>query len=343
MNWLRGFYNKNYYIAIILFLVCFIVYFNSLKGQFVFDDIGGIVNNKDVYKVDLLRPQSYFYALAASFKPLNPIPFHIISVTLHFINSFLVYLLLSSYYVFYAALAGALIFAVHPVHTEAVSWISGSGYVIFGMYVFSILLLLRKGIKLDIKYLIAFILFVHINHSTWWAFTLPLTILAFHSSWKNLLYLSPFFIDTVIRIVESSVARSERIIATAQSTLYIPEQKITYMIHSICSGLWMTFFPFNLTIFHNPEIEEITRIQFALELLFVMNLIFSLNYLYNKSRVLFGSVCLFLITLIPTYSPIPICWVTAERYLYVPSVMLSFIVAYLVSIYLQNGSKKRGL
>ncbi|MBN2489608.1 MAG: hypothetical protein JXQ29_02005, partial [Planctomycetes bacterium] len=57
---------------------------------------------------------------------LNPVGFHLTNVLVHALNSLLVFLLVRSLCRrHWVALAAGVLFAVHPIHTESVTWIAG--------------------------------------------------------------------------------------------------------------------------------------------------------------------------------------------------------------------------
>jgi protein O-mannosyl-transferase len=70
---------------------------------------------------------------------LSPFPFHLLNVTLHLLNTFLVYSLIlfllnqtmKSPRHGVLAFLGALLFCVHPVQAESVAWISGTKDILF--------------------------------------------------------------------------------------------------------------------------------------------------------------------------------------------------------------------
>jgi len=114
-----------------------LAYFNALSGPFQFDDWNVIVHNPAVTAwlpdVGGLRPLlKLSYALNWRIDPA-PFGFHLFNGVLHALNALLVYALgarlaapvLDAAAARRAALIGALLFALHPVHTEAVTYISG--------------------------------------------------------------------------------------------------------------------------------------------------------------------------------------------------------------------------
>ncbi|XP_056280753.1 protein O-mannosyl-transferase TMTC1 isoform X2 [Pseudoliparis swirei] len=139
----------------LLAALCALCYNNSLRGELVHDDVWAIVNNPDV------RPGSSFRNIFSndfwgkrmadntshkSYRPLciltfklnillggmTPLYFHIVNVCLHCaVTCLLMYT--GEHFVFEdsrLALVTALLFAVHPVHTEAVSGIVGRADVL---------------------------------------------------------------------------------------------------------------------------------------------------------------------------------------------------------------------
>ncbi|XP_030370493.1 protein O-mannosyl-transferase TMTC4 [Scaptodrosophila lebanonensis] len=155
----------------ILVLLCLVCYLQALGGaQFVFDDTVAIVKNKDVntlptnwtaifthdfWGAPLISADSH-----KSFRPLTILMFHcehallglgaahmkFLNLLLHCVNTLLVWRLVRSLYVEeinterWATISAAL-FAVHPVHTEAVSGIVGRAELMFGLIYLLCLLL----------------------------------------------------------------------------------------------------------------------------------------------------------------------------------------------------------
>ena len=127
-------------------IVAIVVHLASLRNGFVYDDVPQVVENpwiRDPASLgEVLTSGAWSYAGTASnyYRPvmhvvytivyqafgLNPAGFHLANLILHAAVCVLAFLaselLLSDSLV---ALGVALLFAVHPVHTEAVSWIGG--------------------------------------------------------------------------------------------------------------------------------------------------------------------------------------------------------------------------
>ncbi len=124
-----------------ILLIClagFLVYSNSLNGMFVFDDHSFIENNPAIYKlfnfeaIIKFHPSrpfgTYTFAMDYFLWGLNPFGYHVTNLLIHLAASVLVWwfltMLLKSPSQKWLSLTAALIFAVHPVHTEAVNYIT---------------------------------------------------------------------------------------------------------------------------------------------------------------------------------------------------------------------------
>lgn len=124
-----------------LTLTVVICYANALTGDFQFDDYNVIVNNAQVHSWE-----SWFANLGSGIRPLlkfsytlnwttggSPVSFHLTNLLIHLGNTFLVYRLSQLFVqqqwqqdkLRHIPLLAALLFAAHPIHTEAVSYICG--------------------------------------------------------------------------------------------------------------------------------------------------------------------------------------------------------------------------
>lgn len=122
-----------------------LVYANSLFNGFAYDDLWIVQQNERVHQLrdmskiwltpywpsfgselGLYRPFAIFaFALQWAISGGEPWFFHLVNVLLHALVSILVFLLIEKLFTRTAAFAGALVFAVHPLHTEAVANVVG--------------------------------------------------------------------------------------------------------------------------------------------------------------------------------------------------------------------------
>ncbi len=132
--------------ALVLLLVGFLVYGNALKGQFVLDDDYLVRDNPMIRswanipasfrqdigagtekRSDFYRPlQIVSYIADFSFFKLRPFGYHLTNILVHVAASALLgWIVFLLFGLFPLAFLTSLLFLVHPVHTEAVTYISG--------------------------------------------------------------------------------------------------------------------------------------------------------------------------------------------------------------------------
>ena len=140
--------------AIIIIIASCLIYLQTLPSGFLWDDIHLISHPLRVGG----NPYAFFFGGEVYYRPLihlsmnfdysiwhlNPVGYHITNVVLHTANSILVFFL--CFYLFRfgfanlkdspaelnnhirviaTSLLAAVLFALHPIHTESVAWISG--------------------------------------------------------------------------------------------------------------------------------------------------------------------------------------------------------------------------
>lgn len=127
-------------------------YFNAFAGSFQFDDYNVIVHNPAVHSIGAwfdsmpgIRPLlKLSYTLNWIAGP-GTFGFHLVNVTVHAANAVLVYLLLQALRRPHAAgdlvpFLAALMFALHPVQTEAVTYICGRSTSLMALFYLGALL-----------------------------------------------------------------------------------------------------------------------------------------------------------------------------------------------------------
>ena len=134
-------------ITLIIF-VGLVVYFNSLFGEFVWDDIPQVVFSPLVTSLSVIPEIFSISQVNIFYRPFflsyltivnvishgNVFFFHIFQLGMHIINAILVFLIFRKYFKEIIALVLSLIFLVHPINVEAVSYISAvSDVIVFSL------------------------------------------------------------------------------------------------------------------------------------------------------------------------------------------------------------------
>jgi protein O-mannosyl-transferase len=121
-------------------------YANATGAAFQFDDWNVIVNEPKVHGLAAwwasmpgIRPLlKLSYALNWAISP-SPLGFHLVNVAIHAANACLVHALVAKRAAKPVALVTALIFALHPVQTEAVTYVTGRSVSLSALFAFAAL------------------------------------------------------------------------------------------------------------------------------------------------------------------------------------------------------------
>ncbi len=332
---LGGGINRNH-----LFLLAFLViavYFNSLKNDFVSDDITAIVQNENIGNFGYYLPHHslnflryFFYALSYHLAGLNPLVFRLINNLLfHFGSVLVIYYLINFFYEPFLALIVSSVFAVHPILSETVVWISGGVHSQYAFFLFlALLLYLRK------KQFWAVISFLLALFTTEKAIIFPLILLSFEFSFgrlkKNWQRLIPFFCLSAFwgTAILSAGILGQRM-GALQSQFYQQQGFYNPLIQiptAISSYLQLIFWPIKLTLYHSETVFSQTEylLMLAVTLAFFC---LGLFWLFKRSqRPSFFWLSFFFIGLLPMLAPLKIAWVVAERYVYFSSLGIFVLV-----------------
>ncbi|GBL75293.1 Transmembrane and TPR repeat-containing protein 4 [Araneus ventricosus] len=148
----------------IIFFISVVCYGNSINGEFVFDDSEAVINNADlkpetplsnIFKNDFWGTKLTHNSSHKSYRPLtvltfrlnyfvtglHPFSFHLVNILLHGTVSTLVLRVMNSLFnkiledeAPKAAFLSALLFSVHPIHTESVSAVVGRADLLCGIF-----------------------------------------------------------------------------------------------------------------------------------------------------------------------------------------------------------------
>jgi protein O-mannosyl-transferase len=176
-------------IIIFIFLIGFIVFFNSLFNGFVGDDDSQIVKNLSAHSISNIPKfftGSTFYngsdkLIGVYYKPLltsvfsviysffgpNPSAFHFVQIFLHIINTCILFLFLSHFLKKAYSFLLSLVFLIHPINSEAVFYISAMQETLFFFFgILGVYLLTRSKSKLSIGIASVFLLFSMFSKET---------------------------------------------------------------------------------------------------------------------------------------------------------------------------------
>ncbi len=323
----QWFVKERLMIILLVFLVC-LVYANTLNNEFVSDDIAGILQNQELdhFSGSLSSPLKLFHSLQPGLYAIIihlfgriPPPFHLLNIAFHLGTVLLVFLTIYLLTDRTTAFFAAALAACHPIMTEAVTWISGGGHVMYSFFLmlaFVFYLFLVKNE--NYLYLSFFAFFVSLSVSEK-AIIFPLILAALTISfglkvpnWKKVLVLMlpvviigcAFLIAIPGRLASLTTGYQEKILLNPLWQVPI----------AVTSYLELILWPKNLTLYHSEMVfgqgEYLLRL--AIFIIFLAGLLYS----FKKNKRVFFWLAFFLISLLPTLTPFGISWIVAERYVY---------------------------
>jgi protein O-mannosyl-transferase len=354
---------KAWHIALIA-AVAFIVYCNALNGGLIWDDETQIVKNQTIRSfgniptaftsgfwsfysnnphlpVNFYRPlQTIAYIVAYALGGVSPVPYHALSIFFHILASVMIFLIcLELEFAIRPAIIGGLLFAVHPIHTEAVAWIAAMPDVICGaFYASSLWAALRwANTKSRFWIVISANLFICALLAKEMAITLPIVALLLLLFRKRL----PWKLSAVTSIaipygIAGAIYLLLRVLSLGfvmQSHLGVSASLLSWITLTIdCAARYVRYaiFPYPLVAYHLIPISLADRIgSSVVSILILMAIVLLVVRVRRNAPDLAVWTIAFFIMLIPVLflKAISTSAFFAERYLYIPSIALVVLVA----------------
>lgn len=348
-------------VCAIIFIVAFLVYSGTLRGDFIWDDEYLILNNSQIKSFTHFPNVFKTYVGYGSeninnfYRPVQeisnmvdwflwgeyPFGFHLTNVVLHSLVSALVFifLLLISRNIMASGLA-ALLWAVHPVHTEAVAYIAGRADPLYAFFMLlSIIAFVRyadsvcRGKRAGWLYILSVVLFLLSLLSKEIIISMPIIIflytLYFLKGTQNDRYFSrlkwswiPYGVIVVIYGALRSTVLSFSDIAPASVFGKIPlALRLLTFFRTVGVYLRLMLVPVNL---HMERTIRISSGYFGpgeiLALVMVAAIIWGAWYSYRHNRVVSFAIAWFFVNLLPVSNIVPINSFLAEHWIYMASI-----------------------
>ena len=303
----------------------------------------------DCFRFQGVNSVTYAPILLLSFKlnyylfGADPFSFHLINVLLHGINVLAVYffikLLVANNNI--AGLA-ALLFAVHPMNTENIAWVSGRKDLLYTLFYLSGLVFYLKAIQVEqskkIKYLLgSFLFFLLSVLSKGVAITFPFVLLLIDFlkerkiTVQKVIEKAPFLALSLIFSVLAWLNQQEG--GTLNAISNIPYHESFFVAtYGWFIYLLKFFIPYKLAAFHPYpwKIGEEAPWYICASLLPVLLIILILK-LRKAPNIIVTGLYFFTITIAPVLQFFPIGnAIIAERYVYLPYIGLLFALSYLI-------------
>jgi tetratricopeptide (TPR) repeat protein len=343
------------------------LYLNSIGNLFTNWDDAMIYSNTEVRSLGWENIKTIFtlkqgatyqpirvlsYALDYFFWGLNPVGYHITNIFFYILTCLMVFLTLQSLSKhlrnevdegthFRVALFGSLLFAAHPVHVEAVTWLAARKEVLQGFFFFSAFYLYLAGREKEGKKRRIFlgltlfsILLATLSKPS--AVFFPGVIMiyeiamekerVFHYLKRHWLFIalslliSGIFIFILMKVMIEAGGikpfRGDSFLSNTLVSLYAFLHNILLLIGTVNYSAAYSF-QVSLPVFSFKNIVLIVITLF----LFLFSLI-SLRW----TKVIFFSFFFFFITLLPYLNIIPISTLLADRYVFIASFSYAFLL-----------------
>ncbi|MDD4287301.1 MAG: tetratricopeptide repeat protein [Candidatus Peribacteraceae bacterium] len=331
------------------FFLTFLVYGSSLTNAFVRWDDGLLIYENPAirsitpqslktifttYDPELYIPLTFLsYQLDYLVGESNATIYHIQNLLWHTLNALLVAWLLQKLTKRgWLALFGGLLFALHPLHTEAVAWASARKDVL-STFFFLGSLITYLSYRRDQKhsaYVLSLAAFLFGLLAKVTVITLPVILLLFdvreRRTWdrKMLFEKLPYFALSVLFGVIAFFGKTGVLASSSLSEkiLMAPKSAIFY--------LEKLFIPIHLSVLY-PFVDEVTLahpgilVPFLLFFALILIALISLKW----TRDVFFGIAFFLITVSPTllnFAKGDFFYFASDRYAYVPSIGIFFLV-----------------
>ena len=352
--------------------VLFLIYANGLNTPFQSDDEQHIFLNVEIdnpayylnlEKITYRQVSLLTFALNYQWNQENPFGYHLFNLLLHVCTVFLVFFIVTltiknttewgERAALTIATITALLFGLHPIQTETITYISGRPGGLSALFIFlSLLMFVLGGLKRPsskipgfIYYTASILIFFIAVLSKEVAIILPALFLLYDfcfmkgENWKTfgsrLVFYALFPILALLAYFHSPYA----FLAMGGILKKIHLSLVLVQLDILKLPLKLFLFPVNLTFEYDFKTQVMWGSLLTSLFLLATALFLVIKKFYLKPTILSFSCLWFLITLAPTNSVIPRTHLFSERNLYVPYFGLSLFFA--VILYLIFFKEKR--
>jgi Tfp pilus assembly protein PilF len=337
-----------------------IVFCNIFFNGFVWDDQGQIVTSSSVHSLsniwsfffsspdangNLIKIQAIYYRplMATMFTIVywffgpHPFFFHVVSFLFHIGITIILFFIFRKFFKPLLAFFLTIIFLIHPLNSEAISYISAYNdlmYMFFGML--SLLILQKKILSIKRISVIAIFLFLSLLSKESGFLFIPILIyftFVYQRKYVMKMIIAIFIIVTVYLILRTTFYTSipqDKILSFSpylhmsflQHLINIPKLFFYYISNFI--------FPSRLAIAQHWSVEKITLTDFYFPLFILLSFIIShitlLIHFFKKNKEVFKSILFFSlwfwIGIVLYMQFIPLDMTVADRWFYFPIIGL---------------------
>lgn len=354
----------------------FAIYGDVINGAFVWDDFDNVVNNTFIRSpsnvsdfftknliagagktIDWYRPILLVsYSIDYSLWGLNPIGYHIVNILFHIVSAAILFIIVNKLFnKTTIAWWASILFLIHPVQTEAVSYISGRAdllIVFFLLLSFYFFLLFHKSAnhkKRTTFFTLSLFSFSIALFSKETAFIFPGILLLYHITFNEkinttqikqaFITATPFiFMSGAYLILRLMVLNFSGTFSSAGENIF---QRTLVFIKLLPEYWWILIAPMGL---HYRVVRNIDASVGDLAVIFslaiIISVIFSIIWFKKYRKILLFGFGWFFLSIFPASNTIvPINFLIGERWLYLSAIGLFISTAFFLDVLLQKFSK----
>ncbi len=340
---IRNLLKKNWKFLIILCLGIIALYFNSLWGDFVSDDYATIPQNPEIMSIKATLNSGFFVSFiktltALAFGIESPTPYHLVNLLLYLLVCVFAFVFLRLFFSDLVSKVALVVFAVLPVHVEAVSWISGipylvSSFLILGELSFLVLYFKNKKGKYLIWLLVLTLICLFSDRIRWLGFILlsVLTLISFKKELNIKANLTKIFTILVFLflvlflvswpMINNRIQSVNSGINASESIFYNPFFQYPT---AITKYLQLILIPVDLTLYHTMYTVPV----WLNWLILLFYLVATIWYFFKDKKIFFALAFIFLATA-SSMAPVKVSWLVAERYVFLGSLGVALFLGIL--------------
>lgn len=349
---------------IVIAIIGWIAYHNALAGAFIWDDNFHIVNNRYIRswlglgelftqdlgagsgtQYNLYRPLlSLSFMLDYSLWKLNPFGYHLTNTLLHITVALCLYWLLNL--LFNNPLLSLLtssLFVAHPIHNEAVAYISGRADLLAAIFILLALIayIYSYHLRRLSLYALALISLALAILSKETALIFPLVVLLYHLVTRSKPYirqilgfisLDGLYMAIRILFISTSIAQSQH--------FYTSLRMLLGFFDAITNYLRLLLAPMHLHMAYTPKPFTLSNPYVLGGIAITLSLIVTAYLHRNKRPLVSFSLLWFFIFLLPVSNIYPLPFYMAEHYLYLPSIGFFLLIARALSLLYETQKRK---
>jgi tetratricopeptide (TPR) repeat protein len=331
--------------VLLIAILGFAVYANSINGQFIWDDYHLVKENVFITKWSNLekvftkgiregagrkgntyRPmQMVTYMIDCSLYGLRVQGYHITNIIIHVLVALSIFWLISILFKNnLISLFTAALFVVHPVHTEAVSYISGRADPMALLFILVSLIFYIRSINSGgfVNFIVMASSYMCAILSKESSIILPVMIILYHYTFKK-----KFRVASTLAILGITLGYAVLRATFLKALLFVDTLHPTTLSErapgffvALINYLRLLFLPFPLHMEYSSKLFPVSDPRVFIGVVVLLSLITWGVLKRNSDRLVFFSISWFFITLMPVSNLYPVNAFMYEHWLYVPSI-----------------------